>query len=286
MLFHKSSELKLKSKQIPGASEKNINQPEIEIIPAILPKSFSHIEQEVDFVRNAINVTVDYVQIDIVDGMFAPTKTWPYNGESFDMWDLLIEQKIGMPHWDKVNYEVDLMVMDQLGSALNWISAGVSRLIGHIESFDKNYTNQMTLPEYTKMTLQKDYEIDLNYKELEDFLNFKKEFSVEIILSLNPSTKLEVLNPYLNRVDGVQFMGNDKIGYHGVDLDEKVLRKILTLRKMKPSLPIGIDIGVNFKTLEKLARAGVSRFSSGSSILKSINPRQTIIDMINVINSA
>ena len=264
---------------------KNIDKPQIEVIPAILPKSFSHLEQEVDYVKKAVQVSAEYVQVDVVDGDFATSKTWPYNQESHDMWDLLVEQEIGLPHWDMVSYEIDLMVMDQLGESYKWISAGASRLIGHIESFDKNFTNQLKLDEYTKITQSPDYKFDLDAPELQKFISLKHEFDVEIMLSLNPSTKLSVIEPFLPEIDGVQFMGNDRIGYHGVELDEKVLPMISELRQKRPEMPIGIDIGVNFKTLEKLKEAGVTRFSSGSAILKSEDPRKTIIDMLSVLGA-
>ncbi len=258
---------------------------DLEIIPAILPKSFAHLEQEVDFVKRAIKETAQYVQVDIVDGIFATSKTWPYNHESIDMWDLLVEQEIGLPNWDVVSYEIDLMVKNQLTDSYKWISAGASRLIGHIEAFDKNFTNQINLDQYTKMTREPGYIFDLDIAELRKFIELKKEFGIEIVLSLNPSTKTDIIEPFLSEIDGVQFMGNDRIGYHGVELDECILKSIETLRKKQPTMPIGIDIGVNFKTLEKLKLSGISRFSSGSTILKSDDPKKTILDMLRVLES-
>ena len=45
-----------------------------EIIPAVLPKRFSDIAQALDALAGVAPV----VQIDIVDGVFAPNTTWPY----------------------------------------------------------------------------------------------------------------------------------------------------------------------------------------------------------------
>ena len=247
-----------------------------------MPESFSDLETEINKVKKAI--TSKYIQIDVVDGMFAPTRTWPYNGGDSEIWQNLVSGEIGLPAWDQVNFEIDLMVMDQVGEAKNWIMAGVSRLIGHVESFDKNFTNEMTLEKYTEMAADPNYHADLDYEELERFFQLRDDFNVEIVMSLNPVTKNEILDSFIEKLDGVQFMGNDKIGYHGVTLDEKVLEKISLLRKTKPSLPIGIDIGVNFKTLNKLADAGISRFSSGSTILNSQDSKKTIQDMFGVIN--
>jgi pentose-5-phosphate-3-epimerase len=257
----------------------------IEIIPALLPESFEHLEEEINYVKSATLKSAGYVQIDVVDGLFAPTKTWPYNNLEDENWQQLVTQEEGLPQWEKLNFEIDLMVKDQLGAADDWINAGTGRLIGHIEAFDKNFTDDITLEEYTNISSEDGYIIDLDTEKLEAFIKLKEQAGVEIVLSLNPSTKTEVLNDYLEKVDGVQFMGNDKVGYHGVELDEKVLEKISNLRAQNPNLPIGIDIGVKFKTLVPLAEAGITRFSSGSVILNSEDTNKTIDDMLEVIKN-
>lgn len=216
----------------------------IEVIPAILPDSLEHLREEVERVHRF----VDTIQVDVVDGIFAPTKTWPYSNDG--NWQSLIDQDEGLPYWEDVNYEIDIMADDQLGAAREWISAGASRIIAHIES--------------------------LSDESISEFKSLKKDFDVELVLSLIPSTPNSVLDKHLDYIDGVQFMGNDKIGYHGVELDDSVYEKIRDLRKKMPDLPIGIDIGVNFDTIPLLSEAGVNRFSSGSLILNSNNPGQTV----------
>jgi ribulose-phosphate 3-epimerase len=257
----------------------------IEIIPALLPEDFEHLAEEIEFVRRAAAKTAGYVQIDVVDGFFAPTKTWPYNNLEDVAWKKIITQDEGLPSWDKVDFEIDLLVKDQLGAANDWINAGATRLIGHLEAFDKNFTDDITLETYTEMSQSDDYIFDLDEQKLLAFLNLKHEVGVQIVLSLNPSTNAKILDNYLSEIDGVQFMGNDKVGYHGVELDEKVLDKISALREKMPELPIGIDIGVTFKTLVQLAEAGVTRFSSGSVILNSPDTIKTIDDMLEVIQN-
>lgn len=264
----------------------NQSKPKIEVVPAMLPEDFEHLKEEINFVKNAVAVSAGYVQIDVVDGMFATSRTWPFNNQDLDKWETLKSQDEGLPGWDKVDFEIDLMVMDQLGVAHDWINVGVSRIIGHLESFDRSFTDEMTLEDYTEMSGRSDYNFDLDQDELYKLLQLKDEFGVEVVMSLNPTTDNKILDPFLDQLDGVQFMGNDRIGYHGVELDEKVLTKIADLRAKKPELPIGIDIGVKFKTLPLLAKAGVTRFSSGSAILKSDDPKKTILDMLKVINES
>lgn len=228
---------------------KKQNQNKIEIVPAILPDHFHHLEEEIELVHHH----VDTVQIDVTDGNFAPSKTWPYKNPDEEHWQNLISQEEGLPHWEDLNFEIDLMVKDQLVAAREWISAGAFRIIAHIES--------------------------MKDESFEEFRALKTDFDVELVLALSPSTPNSVLDDHLDYIDAVQFMGNDKIGYHGVELDEKVLEKITELRAKMPDLTIGIDIGVTLETIPRLAAAGVTRFSSGSLILNSQNPKETIEQM-------
>jgi len=231
----------------------------IEIIPALLPEDFAHLEEEIHLVEKAIKTSAGFVQIDVVDGKFAPTKTWPYNKKDQEKWNLIKSQKNGLPAWENVDFEIDLMLENQLEEAKNWISAGAKRLIFHIEGFTDELNSTM-----------------------DEILKLKTDFAIEIVLSLNPSTDEGLLDPYLEKIDGVQFMGNDKIGYHGVKLDESILPKIKKLRQKMPNLPIGIDIGVKEETIGLLAKAGVTRFSSGSAILGAENPKEAIQDFLEI----
>ena len=47
----------------------------IEIIPAIMPRSF----QELREAAESVNGLVGTAQIDIMDGIFVPEKSWPYS---------------------------------------------------------------------------------------------------------------------------------------------------------------------------------------------------------------
>lgn len=237
-------------------SDDTKNKIPIEIVPALLPDDYTNLEMEVRHVYKHANM----IQIDVVDGKFAPTTTWPYNGKHPDQWTTLKAQKQGLPFWERLDFEIDLMVEDQIAAAEDWISVGVARVIGHIEAFKDG--------------------------DKEKFIALKEKYGVELVMALNPSTPNSTLDEFLPHLDAVQFMGNDKIGYHGVELDEKVLEKVTDLRAKMPSLPIGIDIGVKFETAAELARAGVTRFSAGSLILNSDDVEGTIAELHEIIKEA
>ena len=93
----------------------------IHIIPAILTTT------GIDAQNKAQQVSgfVDWVQLDVVDGVFAPTKTWN-------------EPEQVREYIQKVNIEVHLMVQEPEQVIDQWINAGVQRIYIHHESTAKH----------------------------------------------------------------------------------------------------------------------------------------------------
>ncbi len=222
-----------------------------EVIPAIIPEDFDDLSAQIGEVYKL----VDFVQLDIMDGIFAPEKTWPFIGDSGEYQNVVSESD-GLPYWKDVNVELDMMVTRPADVVDDWIQAGVRRFIVHIES-------------------------DVDYLELARYIREKTGgsdsfFYTEVGPALVPSTSNEDLYPFLEEADFVQFMGSDKIGYHGVDLDESVYDKISDIREHDPNLPIAVDIGVDEETAPQLVEAGATRLVSGSAIFNSEDIRQAI----------
>jgi ribulose-phosphate 3-epimerase len=218
----------------------------IDIVPTVMPDSHDDFVEKIERVFHYVNT----IQIDVMDGVFVPSKSWPYNSSDDSFWKEYVDGEEGLPHWENVNFEVDLMVSNQVEEAKKWISAGVMRVICHIEAFKEG--------------------------DIEEFLKLKDEFGVEVYLALVPSTSILAIEPYLDSIDGVQFMGINRIGYQGQNFEEKVLGMIEELRGKKPELPISIDGGVNFETTRDLVEAGVTSLASGSLVFESVNPKETI----------
>lgn len=229
---------------------------EPQIIPAIIPESFEHLKSELSLVKDAVPL----VQIDITDGIFAPTKTWPFDATqgkpviADKYFKKIADQEEGMPFWKDLNFEMDLMIQNPEETIDKWMNIGASALVIHIES-----TN-----------------------EIEKIIQKIKDMNIEVGVSLNPSTSNDRLNSILDRVNFVQFMGSDKIGYHGVELDERVYKKIKDLRNKNTQIPIAIDIGVNGETIPQLVEAGATKLISGSTILNSDNIKEKIEELRNL----
>ena len=143
--------------------------------------------------------------------------------------------------------------------AKKWIQAGAMRVICHVEALKEG--------------------------EGEEFLKLKDEFGVEIYLALVPETPLSILDPYLDKIDGVQFMGINKIGYQGQAFEPKVLEMVSEIRGKYPELPISIDGAVNFETAKDLVDAGATSLASGSVIFNATHAGDVIEELKEVANS-
>jgi len=224
-----------------------------QVIPAIIPKTYQLLRSEMGQVAEL----VDRVQVDVMDGQFAPEPTWPYNkGREVERFDEIIAQKRGFPHWKDLQFEIDLMVQSPEHVIDDWIKSGATAIIIHADSTDK-------------------------FTQIAETL---KDRGVEVGLAVLPSNSNEVVEKYREQIDFLQVMGNDKIGFHGVELDPLVYKKIEAIRERFPDLLVGVDIGVNMETASKLVTAGVTRLVSGSTIFKSENKKEVIKKLRNIDN--
>ena len=214
----------------------------IKVIPAIIPHTKEQLEGEIKKVAQFAS----FVQIDISDGVFVPTKTWPYNARDQEFFEGLKNEKVGWPRWEDVEYEIHLMVKSPEDVVLDWIHTGVASIVAHIEA-------------------------TTNFQKVIDIC---REHGVTVGIAIKPSTDIRRLEQFVSQVDFIQCMGSDMLGKHGVHLDEKAISQIKTLHALYPESIIGIDIGVNEETAESLVSAGATRLISGSDILDADNPEE------------
>jgi len=214
----------------------------VEIIPAILPKDFAELEDKVSLIKGFTK----NVQVDICDGQFVPNATWPYR-KSDDSFQKIIKEEEGLPGWESLNYEFDLMVNKPEDVVDEWVSAGALRIIIHAES-------------------KGDVAAAL----------VKLEGRVEVGLALNIETPLDIVELHQNRLQFIQCMGIDHIGFQGQSFDNKVLEKIREVKAKFPDLLISVDGGVSLETASKLIEAGADRLVVGSAIFNAENPLDAI----------
>lgn len=215
----------------------------MEIIPAVLPATFEDLEGTLSRLRGIAPL----VQIDVVDGIFAPNRTWPYSDQS--SFEPIATGEKGLPLWEEFEFEVDSMAARVEKSAMQWVSAGVSRIIIHVESQDASQA---------VAALQRERGGALG---------------LQVGLALSIETPLSALDAYADMFDYVQLMGIARIGFQGEALDERVYERIASLRAMHPDGTIQIDGGVKLENAPRLKDAGVNRLVAGSAILNAPDPR-------------
>ena len=230
----------------------------IEIIPAVLSQNYEDLKNKVALVRGIVPI----VQIDLCDGIFVQNKTWPFatGGGSDTHFQAILNEQEGMPFWEDIDFEFDLMVADAVENFHIYTKLSPKRVVFHLEAVG----------------------------DLEEFKNFIEGMdvyirdSIQIGLAINTTTPIEQIFPLVNHVDFVQCMGIEKIGFQAQDFDERVLVQIKTLKEKYPDLIISVDGGVNFETAPELIEAGASRLVAGSLILKSQDIREIISELENL----
>lgn len=240
----------------------------MEIIPAIMPDSYD------DLVAKASRVSglVPLAQIDVMDGVFVPSMSWPYasGGTAGDPhFVALARQEESMPQWEALEYEIDLMIAEPERHIDEWLPLGASRLIFHIESI-------RDLAAFWGHDIYSD-----GARDAGSVAQANGEKVVAIGIALNPETPIALIEPYVGMVDFVQCMGIAKIGYQGEPFDDRVLAQVNALRVKYPNVPISVDGGVNKETAPLLKAAGATRLVAGSAIFGATEASLAIEALMN-----
>jgi ribulose-phosphate 3-epimerase len=217
----------------------------VEVVPAIIPESFENLVAQVEQVRSLVSG----VQIDVMDGVFAPTISWPLNGAD-EKFQERLDAEDGLPNHESLKYEIDLMVLKPEKMIDDWMRLGVKSMIIHWGSTDI----------------------------LDEIITEAHERNVQVGIAFKPNMGLDEMCQLIDtfRPDFIQLMGNDTIGFHGVALDERVYEQARRLREKFPKVTIGVDIGVNKDTAPKLVVSGVTKLVSGSSIFNADNIQEAV----------
>lgn len=218
------------------------------IVPAVLEKTYGKIKWRVSQVVN----TVPLVQLDICDGRYVDTKTYPYS-DDFNLENLERETE-GMPFWQEIDYELDLMVLNPFEEMEKFLAMSPSRIIFHLKSVKDN---------------------------LDEFIKFKDEYSnyISIGLAIEQDDNTGEAHEFIAEANFVQCMGIARVGRQGQAFDKKVFELIKEIKSKFPEKEIQVDGGVNTSNISELENAGVSNLIVGSAIFKSENPKLAIEEL-------
>ncbi len=273
------------------------------IIPAIMPTNF----KDLDFKASMVHDVVPRVQIDVMDGKFVDSLSWPFKrpskgvilsdtdavSEQNDHLDVNFRQmqseEKGLPYWSTLDYDVDLMVENPAKAVDEWAKVGVTRVILHLREH--------------------------NINDIAVAIEVARERMLDVIVALlpidmTPKIKSFIFEKHIEEIYGIQFMGIEKVGYQRQVFSPKVFTLIKTVidelhtynqtrlvaansgngvQISDPSITINAEIstepkylelsvdgGVTHENARPLYDAGVDKLVSGSVVFDSDSPRQQI----------
>ncbi len=227
----------------------------IEIVPTLLEESYDEFVSLLGRLRGARPLTGSslMVQIDVCDGLFVKNRSWPFNPSDRAHFADIIKGDEGLPYWEDFNYEVDLMVQYPERHLSNWIAAGISRAVIHLES-------------------------------KHDWALIKEAAgdTVELGVAIDLDPPLEKLQAAVAQVNYIQIMGVAQLGRQGGELSEKTAPLVARVRSEFPDVTIQIDGGVNADNARLLIDAGADRLVVGSHIVKASDPKERLEDLQNL----
>lgn len=171
----------------------------------------------------------DYLHIDVMDGMFVPNISFGFP---------IIE---ALRPLSKLHFDVHLMIEEPSRYVSRFIEAGADLVTVHYEAC----------------------------KDVSQTLDSIRRSGKRVGLSIKPGTPVEVLLPYLDKLDLVLIMTVEP-GFGGQKLIPQTVDKIRVLRReidrQNLSVEIEADGGINGENAAQLIAAGVDVLVAGSSV--------------------
>jgi len=214
----------------------------VEIVPTILTSDFNDFTEKISLVREV----VPRVQIDVVDGKFAPRKTVPLEGMR------------GLTDMKDLRLDLHLMVE----KPEDWVSRSLEllpdRIIGHIET--------MSNPR--------------------DFIDRAIEGGVEAGLALDLETPVEVISDEVYHLADLILVLGVKAGIGGQEFEEKTLKKIERIREVVGDLvKIGVDGGLNEENIPLCKSSGAEIFYVGGSFWEARDLGKRYNELLGLISN-
>ncbi|XP_064617623.1 ribulose-phosphate 3-epimerase-like [Liolophura sinensis] len=188
----------------------------------------------------------DFLHLDVMDGHFVPNLTFGHP-----------VVKCLRPKLPGVYFEMHMMVNNPEKWVEGMADAGADLYTFHIEGSDDPMTCIRKI----------------------------KEAGMRAGVGIKPGTPVESLLPLLKEVDWVIIMTVEP-GFGGQKFMEDMMPKVRYLRENFRTLDIEVDGGVGPKTIHQCAEAGANVIVSGSAVVMSDDPKETIRMMRQVVEEA
>lgn len=217
------------------------------IIPSLPAASFS----EISDLAESLKGVADQLQIDFVDGQFAPFVSWPFT-EADPQAALAQLQEIA----EMYELGFDCMLKQPEIYLDSFVEAGARRVVIHYGSTE-------------------------NYQEI---LGHARGVGYSLGLAFTNDDLYDEVAQLLPGFDYVQVMGIAKVGQQGQPFDERTIETVGKLRQQFSHLDITIDGSVNKDTILALKNAGANKFAPGSAISKASNPREAYLELLALVS--
>ena len=188
----------------------------------------------------------------------------------------------------------------QLGAEIKKLEDGGADMI-HVDVMDGHFVPNLTIGPPVIKALKKNCSLQFDvhlmispvHKYIEDYAragadiitihpeatdNLKesilkiKNLNKKVGVSLNPESKIDLINDLLDQIDLVLIMSVNP-GFGGQKFMPEVLDKIKKLKKIQNELNIDFDIeidgGINFNNCKEAIKAGANILVSGTTVFKS-----------------
>ena len=118
-----------------------------------------------------------------------------------------------------------------------------------------------------------------------DFAQQAHHKGIEVGVAIQPQTDPAVLRPAIQYIDHVLIFSGH-LGHFGGEANLQLLDKVPLLKKMKSSLEIGWDGGINDTNAYDLAKGGIEVLNSGGFIQKAPNPHDAFYALADAASRA
>lgn len=176
----------------------------------------------------------DWIHYDVMDGHFVPNISFGYSilNDVSKVTDMYLD--------------VHLMISDPAKYVDNFIDSNASLIVFHYEAVAED--------------------------KIDDLINYIKERNVDVGISIKPNTSVNVLKPFLDKLDVVLVMSVEP-GFGGQKFNSDATNKIKQLASLRElndfHYLIEVDGGINETTAKLCNEAGVDVLVAGSYIFNS-----------------
>lgn len=193
-----------------------------------------------DITKKLDSTNADYIHLDIMDGKFTENKTWTFSE---------VKKIIS---YSKLPLDVHLMVNNPEKYIEDYAMINTSYLTFHYEAV----------------------------KDVQSTIDKIKDYGLKVGISICPNTQVDVLFPYLSKIDQVLIMSvvPGKSGQSFIETSPEKIKKLKEeIEKQNVKTIISVDGGINNETGLLCKEAGVDMLVSASYI------HQDIIQNTNIL---